>query len=61
VFWRSLPSGNLIAERELTKDLVATAVFSPNATTLPVEPPPEPEPPTVVPELPPIAVPVPDR
>ncbi len=47
VVWRSLPSGNLIAERVLPKDLVATAAFSPEAGTLPLEPPPEPEPPEV--------------
>lgn len=45
VFWRSLPSGNLIAERALPKSAVATAAFSPDAETLPSEPPPEPEPP----------------
>jgi hypothetical protein len=59
VFWRSLPSGNLIAERDLTKDLVATAAFSPDAK-LPTEPPPEPEPPAV-PELPAIPIQVPQR
>jgi bla regulator protein blaR1 len=59
VFWRSLPSGNLIAERELTKDLVATAAFSPDAK-LPTEPPPLPELPPVS-ELPPIPVQVPER
>jgi bla regulator protein blaR1 len=48
VFWRSLPSGNLVAERQLTKDLVATAAFSPDAGTLPLAPPPEPEPDTTI-------------
>jgi WD40 repeat protein len=54
--WWTLPDGKLVAERQLSKDLVASAAFSPNAGTLPLEPPPEPavppmpEPPTM-PEL----------
>jgi beta-lactamase regulating signal transducer with metallopeptidase domain len=43
--WRSLPRGELLAERRLPKELVATAAFSPDAGTLPPEPPPEPAPP----------------
>ena len=43
--WRALPGGELVAERQLPKDLVATAAFSPDAGTLPLEPPPEPAPP----------------
>jgi hypothetical protein len=43
--WRALPGGELIAERQLPKEAVATAAFSPDAGTLPVEPPPEPAPP----------------
>jgi bla regulator protein blaR1 len=43
--WRALPGGELIAERQLPKDLVANAAFSPDAGTLPLEPPPEPAPP----------------
>ena len=50
VFWLSLPSGQLLAERQLTKDLAATAAFCPDAGTLPLEPPPIP-PPLVFPEL----------
>lgn len=52
--WRTLPGGELIAERQLPKGLVAAAAFSPDAGTLPLEPPPEPEPlpvPQIVPEL----------
>jgi hypothetical protein len=45
VAWRAFPGGGLIAERQLTKDLVATAAFSPDAGTLPLVPPPEPAPP----------------
>jgi WD40 repeat protein len=45
VAWRSLPGGELLAERQLTKDLVATTAFCPDAGTLPLEPPPEPAPP----------------
>jgi hypothetical protein len=45
--WRKLPGGELVAERQLSKDLVAAAAFSPDAGTLPLNPPPEPEaPPT---------------
>jgi beta-lactamase regulating signal transducer with metallopeptidase domain len=54
--WRTLPDGKLVAERQLPKDLVASAAFSPDAGTLPLEPPPEPPPPpvpepTTMPEL----------
>jgi beta-lactamase regulating signal transducer with metallopeptidase domain len=57
--WRRLPGGELVAERQLPKGLVAAAAFSPDAGTLPLEPPPEPaEPlpppmPLSMPELPP--------
>jgi beta-lactamase regulating signal transducer with metallopeptidase domain len=44
VAWRSLPGGDLIAERRLANDVVATAAFCPDAGTLPAEPPPEPPP-----------------
>jgi bla regulator protein BlaR1 len=40
--WRSLPGGELIAERQLPKSLVAAAAFSPDAGTLPFDPPPKP-------------------
>jgi beta-lactamase regulating signal transducer with metallopeptidase domain len=40
--WRTLPGGELIAERQLPKSVVAAAAFSPDAGTLPIEPPPEP-------------------
>jgi hypothetical protein len=52
--WRTLPDGKTVAERQLSKDLVASAAFSPDAGTLPLEPPPEPEPPpmTVPPTIP---------
>jgi beta-lactamase regulating signal transducer with metallopeptidase domain len=43
--WRTLPGGELIAERQMPKRLVAAASFSPDAGTLPLDPPPEPEPP----------------
>jgi hypothetical protein len=43
--WRTLPGGELVAERQLPKGLVAAAAFSPDAGTLPLEPPPEPVPP----------------
>lgn len=51
--WRALPGGELIAERQLPKDLVAAAAFSPDAATLPLEPPPLPPAPiqVVVPDL----------
>jgi len=50
--WRTLPDGKTVAERQLSKDLVASAAFSPDAGTLPLEPPPEPEPPsTTVPPM----------
>jgi WD40 repeat protein len=46
VTWRALPAGDLVAERQLAKNLVAAAAFSPDAATLPLEPPPpEPTPP----------------
>jgi hypothetical protein len=45
VIWREVPSGDLCAERRLSKDVVASAAFSPDAGTLPLEPPPEPLPP----------------
>jgi beta-lactamase regulating signal transducer with metallopeptidase domain len=45
--WRKVPGGELVAERQLAKDLVAAAAFSPDAGTLPLDPPPEPEPPPV--------------
>lgn len=45
VVWRAVPSGNLVAERRLPKEAVATAAFCPDAPALPFEPPPEPEPP----------------
>jgi WD40 repeat protein len=41
--WRTLPGGELIAERQLPKSVVAAAAFSPDAGTLPLDPPPEPE------------------
>jgi beta-lactamase regulating signal transducer with metallopeptidase domain len=56
--WRILPGGELVAERQLPKGLVSAAAFSPDAGTLPLEPPPEPaealpEPlPLSMPELP---------
>jgi YD repeat-containing protein len=40
--WRALPSGALIAERLLSKQAVADAAFSPDAGTLPLDPPPDP-------------------
>jgi hypothetical protein len=54
--WRKLPDGEWVAVRQLSKDLVAAASFSPDAGTLPLDPPPEPEPPPTpappaVPEL----------
>ena len=54
--WRTVPDGDLIAERQLPKGLVAAAAFSPDAGTLPVDPPPAPPPPPapqsqMVPEL----------
>jgi WD40 repeat protein len=39
--WRTLPGGELVAERQLSKSLVAAAAFSPDAGTLPLDPPPE--------------------
>ncbi len=38
--WRTLPGGELVAERQLPKGVVAAAAFSPDAGTLPLEPPP---------------------
>jgi hypothetical protein len=49
--WQTLPDGKTVAERQLSKDLVASAAFSPDAGTLPLEPPPEPTPPLT--EIPP--------
>jgi bla regulator protein blaR1 len=43
--WRTLPGGELIAERQLSKGLVDAAAFSPDAGTLPFNPPPAPPPP----------------
>jgi WD40 repeat protein len=48
--WRTLPGGELIAERQLPKALVAAAAFSPDAGTLPLDPPPEPPPPVPAPQ-----------
>jgi beta-lactamase regulating signal transducer with metallopeptidase domain len=48
--WRRLPGGELVARRQLPKGLVAAAAFSPDAGTLPLEPPPEPEPPATTPQ-----------
>jgi beta-lactamase regulating signal transducer with metallopeptidase domain len=62
--WRRLPSGELVAVRQLPKGLVAAAAFSPDAGTLPLEPPPEPEPPPgspATPELSPGVTPLPKR
>jgi beta-lactamase regulating signal transducer with metallopeptidase domain len=39
--WRKLPDGELFAERQLPKDVVAATAFSPDALTLPLDPPPE--------------------
>src|SRR5262249_39761160 len=51
VAWRALRSGELRAERQVPKDIVATPAFCPDAGTLPLEPPPEPVPPELeVPE-----------
>ena len=60
VEWRSFPGGDVLAERTLTKDVVATAAFCPDAGALPIDPPPLPPPPEspfspapfVVPDLP---------
>jgi beta-lactamase regulating signal transducer with metallopeptidase domain len=54
ISWQTLPDGKTVAERQLSKDLVSSAAFSPDAGTLPLEPPPEPEPPllTVPPTIP---------
>jgi beta-lactamase regulating signal transducer with metallopeptidase domain len=50
VAWRTLPSGELLAERQLAKEAVANTAFCPDAATLPLEPPPEiAPPPTPVP------------
>jgi beta-lactamase regulating signal transducer with metallopeptidase domain len=40
--WRSLPGGEVVAERMLPKDFAANTAFCPEAGTLPLEPPPEP-------------------
>jgi beta-lactamase regulating signal transducer with metallopeptidase domain len=42
IAWRTLPEGNLLAERQYPKDMVAAAAFSPDAWDLPFRPPPEP-------------------
>ncbi len=47
IAWRSLFDGNLMAERELSKELVATAAFCPESGTLPLVPPLEIAPPPV--------------
>jgi len=39
VTWRALPGGELIAERQLPKELVANTAFCPDAGTLPLAPP----------------------
>jgi bla regulator protein BlaR1 len=44
VAWRGLPGGELIAERQLSKDLVANTAFCPDSGALPLEPPPLPSP-----------------
>ena len=61
VAWRALPDGNLLAERQLPKDLVANAAFCPEAGTLPLAPPPLPVPPVpfVGPEFAPNLGPIP--
>jgi WD40 repeat protein len=53
--WRGLPGGELIAERQLAKSLVAAAAFSPDAGTLPFDPPPLPPPPAPIPQLGPMS------
>ena len=40
--WRALPCGELVGERQLPKEQVAAAAFSPDAGTLPLMPPPDP-------------------
>lgn len=47
VAWRSLPGGQFITDRQLSKDLVATAAFCPDSGTLPLVPPVEIAPPPV--------------
>jgi WD40 repeat protein len=47
VAWRSLPGWELVAGRQMPKDVVATAAFCPDAGALPASPPPEPAPPPV--------------
>jgi WD40 repeat protein len=42
VAWRTLPRGELLAERQLSKEVVSNSAFSPDAAALPLEPPPEP-------------------
>ncbi len=49
--WRKLPSGELVSTRQLPKSVVAAAAFSPDAATLPLDPPP-PEPELLPPPLP---------
>jgi beta-lactamase regulating signal transducer with metallopeptidase domain len=48
IIWLSLPSGEPVAERRLSKELVAGAAFCPDAGTLPLDPPPEPVPVTTL-------------
>lgn len=50
--WRRLPGGQVLAERQLPKSVVAAAAFSPDAGTLPLDPPPEPEAPVTAPPIP---------
>lgn len=52
VEWHALPGGALVAERQLTKGLVANTAFSPDAAVLPLEAPPEP--PTTIPDFVPL-------
>jgi bla regulator protein BlaR1 len=47
VTWCGLPGGEVIAERQLSKDLVANTAFCPDAGTLPLQPPPLPSPQTI--------------
>lgn len=62
VEWHALPGGTLTAVRELTKDVVANTVFSPDAAALPFDPPPEPPAPVPgFPELVPITGAGPER
>jgi len=47
VAWRSLPEGKFLTDRQLSKDLVSTAAFCPEADSLPIVPPVEIAPPPV--------------